>query len=430
MAGTDSGYTIEAPDAGFTVEAPDYEAQAAANPPIHYGQPIPETSPVRRAPVDRNAPNPNVKVLNLNPWDFGTYTHEPISYNEYERESGRDIATIAGAMATGGLVPKGWGAVGKYLAKPVVSGVGAGVGNLIGGGTPSEAMQAGTSTAAGEMLFGGLAAGAKGLIRSGMLGEGMANYFSEATGGKLIPTDEARDLQRIHEAIGVKSGDMNIGLGASTPQDAWNLPGRAIKEAGFKPQDFEGLNPFEQAEKLKPYWVKAGQAVADTAAKATKDGVKFDGAKSLTQAIGDMLDPEGSKALKLANDTAEQLGIKDWRKMTPTQAVELKQKLWDRLPPRFRGPVYGALTRDLNKAVPDMIPVNRTYSEFRSAMDAIEASTGKYMERAGPTQFQQMVQWMKQNPRISGPIGAVTGFGSMYSGYEGAKSLYNLMTNR
>jgi hypothetical protein len=43
------------------------------------------------------------------------------------------------------------------------------------------------------------------------------------------------------------------------------LPGRAILKAGLKPQDFEGLNPFQQAEKLKPVWSKAGDAVAATA---------------------------------------------------------------------------------------------------------------------------------------------------------------------
>jgi hypothetical protein len=347
MAGTDvaNSYEIEAPPSGYQVEAPDYEAQAAANPPIHYGQPIPETSPVRRAPVDRNAPV-DTTVLNLNPG--GGNFKKQTSYNEYERESGRDIGTIAGAMATGGMVPSGWGALGKYLVKPIVRGTGAAVGNVSGGGTPGEAAQTGTSVAAGEGIMGGLSAAASSLMRTGIFGEGAARYFADAGGGKFIPTDEANQIQKIHEVLGVKPGNMNIGLGATTADDAYNLPGRAIMKAGLKAQDFEGLTPFQQAEKLAPVWKKAGENVAATAQRATDAGVKFDGAKSLTQAIGDMLDPEGSKALALANDTAKQVGIKNWAKMTPSEAVELKQALWQRLPQRFRGPVYGALTRDLN----------------------------------------------------------------------------------
>jgi hypothetical protein len=405
------------------------EAEAAANPPVAPTLPMKQTGAfgeqVEPLHIDPNAPV-NTSVLNLNPGG-GNFEHAPTTYNEYERESGRDIGTVAGAMGASGLVPSGWGAVGKYLVKPIVHGAGTAIGALTGGATPTEAATTGGQVAAGEGILGGISAGAQALMRTGIFGEGLSNYFVEGANGKYIPTDEAKDIQRIHEAIGVKPGDMNIGLGATTAQDAYNLPGRAIKAAGIKPADLEGLNPFQQAEKLKPIWNKAGEAVAAAADKATQAGVKFDGAKSLTQAIGDMLDPEGTKALKLANDTAKEIGIKNWAKMTPNEAVQLKQALWQRLPGRFKGPVYGALSRDLNTAVPEMIPVNRNYTELRSAMDAIQNSSEKYMSRATPTKFEQMLDLLKQHPAIAG----VTGIGGTVSGamgaYQGGRALYNLV---
>jgi hypothetical protein len=413
-AGVDE-YTIEAPDEGFSIEAPP------AAPPY-----VPPEGPAHAAarrnfqasqgtitPAQRAADPTNQAILT------------GLKYTP----------SIAAAMVAPEILPElGPGA--GLLAKAGMSGAGAGIGNVasqvVQGQNPvapenlwDTAKAAGWGTVLGGVLH---APGA--LMRTGIFGEGLANYFAETPRGGLVPKDEARDIQRIHEAIGVKPGNMNIGLGATTADDAYNLPGRAIKAAGFKPQDFEGLTPFEQAEKLKPVWNKAGQAVSDTAAKATKNGVTFDGAKSLTQAIGDMLDPEGSKALKMANDTAKDLGITNWRKMTPDQAVELKQALWQRLPGRFKGPVYGALTRDLNTAVPEMVGVNRNYTELRSAMDAISDSAEKYMSRASPTKFDQMLDLLRQHPAIAGATGLGTTIGSGMGAYQGGRALYDWVTGR
>lgn len=395
----------------------DYEAEQAARPTVApQPNPMPLVAPSGEALAGGGGPSPEALTGRREAFRTGTKAY----------------GTTVGATMGAELLPEAYGAgvLGKLLLKPLTTGLGAAAGNVAGGGTPTEAAEAGATTAGGTALFGGLGLTARSLVRSGILGEGLANYFAEGPNGKFIPTNEARDIQRIHEAIGVKPGNMNIGLGASTPEDAWNLPGRAIKEAGFKPQDLEGLTPFEQAEKLTPFWQKAGQAVSDTAAAATKAGVKFDGAKSLTQAIGDMLDPEGTKALALANDTAEQLGIKDWRRMTPTQAVELKQALWQRLPARFRGPVYGALTRDLNQAVPGMVGVNRTYSEMRNAMEAIQDSAERYMSRASPTKFEQMLELLRKHPGITAPLGVGSSISAGMGAYQGGRALYDWMTGR
>ncbi|HZK80276.1 MAG TPA: hypothetical protein VFC46_04395 [Humisphaera sp.] len=322
------------------------------------------------------------------------------------------------------------GTAGKYVAKPIASGFGAGVSSLATGSTPKEALETGASTAFAGSLLEGITTGASKLLQSGILGDGLANYFTPTgKGGALVPKDSLRDLQRIHEAIGIKPSDLNVGLGATSADDAWNLPGRSILKAGIKPADLEGLTPFEQAEKLKPIWSQAGKDVASAADAATQKGVTFDGAKRLTQVIGNMLDPEGPKALAMVNDTAEQLGIKDWRKMTPNEALELKQTLWDRLPTRFRGPVYGALTQDMNKAVPEMVPANLKYSELRTAMDAVQNSAEKYVSRATPTKFDQMLTLLKQHPVLAGSVG-LGGVPAVVGGtVQAYKSLKDLIGN-
>jgi hypothetical protein len=256
--------------------------------------------------------------------------------------------------------------------------------------------------------------------------EGFANYFAEGPEGTYTPTDKMKQIQEIHEAIGVRPGDLDMGLGTTTLDDARNLQGKALLDAGIKPQDLQGLNPIEQAEKIKPIWQKAGEAVDATAAKATKDGVKLDVGKSLTDTIGNMLDPMGQQALDRTNDIAKQIGIEDWRKATPTQAVQLKRALWDGLPSRFRGPVYGAIARDLNEAVPAMKPVNQTYSEMRAVMDTLSDSQAKFMSRAGPTKFEQMLDLMKQHPIATSAVTGGAGAGIRELAEEGV-SLYNAM---
>jgi hypothetical protein len=418
MAGTgvSSAYEIE-PPSNYQIEAPDYEAQAAANPPLasaSAGLPISPNRSATRRDIEAQP---------------GVTTAQRASSPVY-----RDVMAGSLGAAAGVLAPEALPAIGGITGAATTGAVGGAAASTtsqaVRGENPvsAESLEQTGGAAALGALGGGLLKGAGKLLETGIFGDGLANYFADAGGGKFVPTDEANQIQKIHEAIGVKPGDMNIGLGATTAQDAYNLPGRAILKAGIKPQDLEGLTPFQQAEKLKPVWNKAGEAVAAAAQKATDAGVKFDGAKTLTSAIGDMLDPEGSKALALANDTAKQIGIKNWAKMTPNEAVELKQALWQRLPQRFRGPVYGALSKDLNKAVPEMIPVNRDYTELRSAMDAIQTKSEQYMSRATPTKFEQMLDLLKQHPAIAG----ATGLGGTVSGamglYQGGKAAYNFIT--
>jgi hypothetical protein len=394
------------------------EAVAAANPPhATFAIPVPVTTmgPARAA---------------------GNYQADPNEAPRTPTQNAIMKGLIAApvAMSAPELLPE-MGLLGTAAASGIGAAGGTSLGQAMTGQNPLEKKnliesgEAGATAGVGSLVLGGLAAGAKNILKSGIFGDGLSSWFAEGPNGTFVPTDDAKAVQRIHEAIGVKPGDMNIGLGATTAEDAYNLPGRAIVKAGIKPADLEGLTPFEQAEKLKPIWNKAGEAVAATADKATKAGIKFDGAKSLTQAIGDMLDPEGSKALKLANDTAKQIGIKNWAKMTPNEAVELKQALWQRLPGRFKGPVYGALSRDLNKAVPEMIPVNRDYTEMRSAMDAIQGKAEQFMSRAGPSKFDQLLESLRQHPALGG-LKVAGALGTAYQGYEGAKTVYDLMKGK
>src|ERR1700676_1575451 len=83
------------------------------------------------------------------------------AYNDYMRESGK----VAG-MTAGGMTASVFGATG-VLAKSLAAGAGTGVGELAGGGTPTESAETAGLTTAGGLLFGGLSAGARNLLKSG-----------------------------------------------------------------------------------------------------------------------------------------------------------------------------------------------------------------------------------------------------------------------
>jgi hypothetical protein len=411
------------------------EAVAAANPPVakpfipmkQWSAIGPDVVPLQ---VHPNAPV-NAAVLNLNhPFDRNYDFTKPTTYNDYERESGRDIGTVAGGMGVGGLVPKGWGALGKYIVKPIVSGAGAGAGSLTGGATPTEAATTGGQVAAGETLFGALGAGMSRLLDSGLLGEGTASYFAKGENGKFIPTDKLNDIKTVHEAFGIKPGDLSLKPGAMGTEGAYKIPAESMLErSGLTAKQIAQKTPDELGQIVEPLRKQAGDNITRIVDEATKNKVTIDAGKIIKNTIADMLDPQGEQALAKANDIGKQLGIKDWRKVTPKQMLAYRQAIYD-LPPRFSDRLYGPVTRALKEAVPEIVPEDKAFSEFSALRDAATELKAKSMTRVSPTKFEELLQLMRAHPAIAG----ATGLGGTVSGamglYQGGRAAYDWATGR
>jgi hypothetical protein len=253
-----------------------------------------------------------------------------------------------------------------------------------------------------------------------------ANYFSEDVGGGYIPTPRTSQIAQLHELTGVKANDLNIPIGSLHPDSVYGTPAEGLLDAGIKPQDLQGLTSEAKIAKINPAWQKAGQAVDAQAATATKKGITLDVHKGISKTIDDMLDPDGSKALARAVDIGKQIGIEDFRSVTPEQAVAYKRALWEGLPSKFRNPLYAAVMRDLNAAVPEMKPTNLAYTQLRRVMDGLGDLRNIELTKAGPTKFEQMLELMKRHPYATGAIPGAAGIGelaregvSIYRGMRG-----------
>jgi hypothetical protein len=422
------------------------EVVAAANPPRPPTAPMYQTGlfgeQVAPLHIDPNAPV-NTKVLNLNPWG-GNFIANPTNYNEYERESGKTIGTVAGAMGASGLVPSGWGALGKYLVKPIVGGAGAGTGAAVGGATPSEAVETGGTVAAGEAILGGLGAAAKGILRSGMFGKGLANYFAEGTNGEFIPkTDETRDIQRVHEAMGIPKQYIRPASGMTSAADAHVMPARGVlKVTGLTPAEIEQMTPLQHGQIIDAALNKTGQAISKIAHEATERGVTINIDEPFTKAVGDLsgstreeTDFLQAQAEKIANDTADRLGIKDWTKATPLEVQQLRGAIYNKFPTQYRNQLYGPITRSLKEAVPEIVPEDMNFQDLKGAASAVSGKSGtisKYYSRASPTWSQQVLSAIKAHPILSTMASSmITGGGvDAIRGFAGIKSLYDAMKGK
>lgn len=105
-------------------------------------------------------------------------------YNQYQKESGTFAGTVAGTMATGGLLPavKGGGALvnaARLAGRSGLAGVGAGTGALAAGATPQEA----GITAAGATIGQPIAEGATAL--SSTIAKNLPSSLRASAGGTL-----------------------------------------------------------------------------------------------------------------------------------------------------------------------------------------------------------------------------------------------------
>jgi hypothetical protein len=275
----------------------------------------------------------------------------------------------------------------------------------------------------GSTLLSSLGAGTAKLLRA-VGANKFASYFADSPGG-YTPTPRTNTIAQLHELTGIKPNDLNIRIGSVHPDSVYGTPAEGLIDAGIKPQDLQGLTAEAKVAKVNPAWQKAGQAVDTQAAAATKRGVTLDVGKPIAQAIDDMLDPQGSQALaRTVNIFKQTLGEDaDWRSLTPSDAVALKRALWQGLPPKFRNPVYGAVTRALNTAAPEMKPTNLAYSQLQQIMEGLDDLRNQQLTRTGPTKFDQMLELMKN------PIVRNTGLGAGGT-IAGAKTLYDMMKGR
>jgi hypothetical protein len=224
---------------------------------------------------------------------------------------------------------------------------------------------------------------------------GALHYF---TAPKLAPIPAGNPVQTpedewraINDAIGVKPSQVRMAKGTDDIADAYNMPGRSVSaKTGITSDEFKTMTPFEQAAKISPAWRDAGKQVTKMADQATQNGTTFDVGTSVHKVIANMDSPQvATRAYKVLTDTAKEVGmaegVTDWSKATPNQALALRRAMWDNLPSGYRSQIYGALSRDLKTAVPDIVPADQAYSELSAAIEATKSSAQRFAVTAPPS---------------------------------------------
>lgn len=272
--------------------------------------------------------------------------------------------------------------IGEMAGGPLGSAIGGGVGTLaeplITGGKEDYG-----KAAENALLYGATSYGLQ------KVGPMLGNAYDKVARFIGVGPKSAPELwQAANEAVGASKRAISLPTGATGPEQAYVNPGQTLVErAGLDPKQLAKMTPFEQAQTIGPHWRAAGAEVDAIADTATKNGVTLDAGKSLTQALKNVDSPQIQQRMTdIMADTGQQLGIQDWRKATPNEMLELRRATWDNLGKTKYGPsLYGALTRDLKDAVPQMVPADQAYSGYMGAMDSINDKQAASMVKSEPS---------------------------------------------
>lgn len=227
-------------------------------------------------------------------------------------------------------------------------------------------------------------------------------------------TSEVAAWRAANAALGVKASQVKMATGTSDLADAWNIPGRSVvNETGLTAKQLSKMSPLEQAAAIKPHLDAAGQKVANIADAATQSGTTLNLTDPITKAIGTIDDPAvRQRALDVVSRIAQDKGysLNYWQAASPNDALELRQALWDSLPSRYRGQVYGAVTGQV-KTVPGMADADQVYTELRTASDAVNSQAKKMAVTAPLSAWDQVINRLKKNavPIAAGAAGSATG---------------------
>jgi hypothetical protein len=215
--------------------------------------------------------------------------------------------------------------------------------------------------------------------------------------GSLPPAapGEQQQWRDINNAIRVPANSVKMGRGAISLDQAASMPGRGLAREGFTADSLAKMSPMEQSAALAPKWKAAGQAVEDTAKAASAKGATLDVGKSAYGIFDSIPDPNlQEKAIDTFNDTARSLGIENQRAVTPTQALEFRRALRSnaRFTPQgdlgslqgIGAQLYRSVSRDLHDAVPELLPVDRHYSDLTGAMTTIQKNVARYATNLVP----------------------------------------------
>jgi len=349
--------------------------------------------------------------------------------NAYGAENSKFIGTTAGTMATAGVLP-GAGLL-KLGGRALATGGGAGGGALVGGASPSEALQTGAAATvlqpAAELATSALSTAGKKLLapaaeKLGGFWDNVTGYtraleeaknanlaryqLAEQKGAQAVaegqanvaavkaaqPQGQLGNWSDLNQSIGASAAkSIRIGKGSADISNAYGIPGRGLEAEGFTTEALQKMTPPEQAAAIGPKFQAAGKAVQATADKATEAGTTFDAGESVNKVIRDRIKDPGlqDKAIEIINSHQRELGIDDIRKATPTQGLALRQALKndanfgpnatvDSLKGVGRA-IYNAVSSDLHDAVPGMKAVDMHYGDLAQAVDTVRQQTGKYM---------------------------------------------------
>lgn len=213
-------------------------------------------------------------------------------YNDYMKQSGSLAGSVAGTMATGGILPaiKNLPIANRLisaLGRAGATGVGAGTGALAGGATPPEAAVTAAGGAIGQPIAEGITAAASPIIKwigaSKTVGAKLLQQASTKAGN--APVELSAETNRLVDEI-VREGksgghtpkiisDLLDRLGPSTRQAAEAEPGALTYNEARNFQSNTGLSVSEQMDlkgrmrSLMPQFAKSFsqdvQAAADQA---------------------------------------------------------------------------------------------------------------------------------------------------------------------
>lgn len=198
----------------------------------------------------------------------------------------------------------------------------------------------------------------------------------------------------INKSIQASPAKIRVKLGAPDLSDAVSMPGRGLAAEDIHAVDLERLTPLEQNAKIAPKWNAAGQAIDAAAEQATTQGRTLNLYK-LDEVVDKLQDPTARESLQDAiTRVGKSLGISDWGKVTPTNALRLRRELFD----------YGAngeyvsraISNEIRNTIPEMKGLDQHYTDLNAAMTTVRQNLQKFA--VGKWKYPQMTPKLPEQP--------------------------------
>lgn len=262
----------------------------------------------------------------------------------------------------------------------------------------------------------------------GLVGEGVGAGIDELRAARAAKVLQSPgEWQRINDVLNVPKSGITVSPQATSAAQAATMPGRTLAGLGYSAKDLQEMDPFVRMNLVDAHRSQIGAAISDAVGAASKTGRTLDVGSPESDVLKQIADPEieakvEARFAKIGKD----LGIEDFRKVTPEQAWQLSRAIDARFASGYSGvesvggiskQLASAVRNQIKGALPESAKLFQQYSDLREATDAaVEGMQNTLRAAPPPTTLQKVGRFAVQKvlPKViaygAGGAGAALGY--------------------